>query len=321
MIKCYFVDIKDISSDLPRSNFAESDLEQLATLILATDGLIRPLIVKESGAEKYKVVAGHLEYYAALKAKEKNISKAEMVNAFVINDKIQSAAIEQLQLLTSDRSPVTTTPIASDLDRLLPTIVAAISQQIQPLVDQLAEQKKMLDVLTLDRVATANIQPIKIPSTQPPKSIEVTPMPTPVTVVEPKPTKVAKVKPETIKADKPPKTPKATKIKPETIKPAQSQPAKVTTSKTTKTATLPELIDPVKAANTLNLINTLSQTDLILKMERSGVSKTVIKLVPNMIASRDSQPGRKFDDWETIIALKIKGLGAAAIKAVIEKLK
>jgi outer membrane biosynthesis protein TonB len=330
MIKCYFVDIKDISSDLPRSNFAEADLEQLATLILATDGLIRPLIVKESGAEKYQVVAGHLEYYAALKAKEKNISKAEMVNAFVINDKIQASAIEQLQLLTADRSPVTTTPIASDLDQLLPTIVAAISQQIQPLVDQLAEQKKLLEVLTLDRLATANIQPIPpiqpIPSIQPPKSIEVAPTPIPATVVEPKPTKVAKAKPETIKPDKPPKTPKTTKVKPETIKSAQSQsaqsqPAKVTTSKATKTATLLASIDPVKATNTLILINTLSQDDLIIKMERSGVSKAVIKLVPNIIASRDIQPDRKFDDWETISALKIKGLGDAAIKAVIEKLK
>jgi ParB-like nuclease domain len=326
MIKCYFVDIKDISSDLPRSNFAEADLEQLATLILATDGLIRPLIVKESGAEKYQVVAGHLEYYAALKAKEKNSSKAEMVNAFVINDKIQSSAIEQLQLLTADRSPITTTPIASDLDRLLPTIVAAISQQIQPLVDQLAEQKKLLEVLTLDRVATANIQPIKIPSTQPPESKDVAPTPTPAIVVESKPTKVAKVKPEiikpeTIKPDKPPKTPKATKTKPETIKPAQAQPAKVTTNKATKTATLLASIDPVKATNTLNLINTLSQDDLILKMERSGVSKAVIKLVPNILASRDRQPDLKFDDWETISALKIKGLGDATIKAVIEKLK
>jgi hypothetical protein len=318
MIKCYFVDIKDISSDLPRSNFAESDLEQLATLILATDGLIRPLILKESGNEKYQVIAGHLEYYAALKAKEKNISKAEMVNAFVINDKIQASAIEQLQLLTGDLAPVATTPIAADLDRLLPTIVAAISQQIQPLVEQLAEQKKMLEVLTLDRSATAKIQ--SIPSTQPPESY-IAPTPIPVVVVEPKPAKIAKVKPETIKPDKPPKPPKATKIKPEIIKPDQPQAAKVTTSKTTKAATLSELIDPIKATNTLNLINTLSQDDLILKMERSGVSKAVIKLVPNMIASRDRQPNRKFYDWETIVGLKIKGLGAGIVKGVIEKLK
>jgi hypothetical protein len=319
MIKCYFVDIKDIRSGLPRSNFAESDLEQLATLILATDGLIRPLILKESGNEKYQVIAGHLEYYAALKAKEQNISKAEMVNAFVINDKIQASAIAQLQLLTSDRTPVAPTPIAASIDQFLPMIVAAIAQQMQPLVEQLAEQKQMLEVLTLDRSATAKIQPIL--STQPSEPKYIVPTPIPVVVVEPKPAKIAKVKPEIIKPDKPPKTPKATKIKPEIIKPDQPQAAKVTTSKTTKAATLPASIDPIKATNTLNLINTLSQDDLILKMERSGVSKAVIKLVPNMIASRDSQPNRKFDDWEMIVGLKIKGLGAGIVKGVIEKLK
>jgi hypothetical protein len=298
MIKCYFVDIKDISSDVSRSSFAEADLAQLANLILATDGLIRPLILKESGTEKYKVVAGHLEYYAALKAKEQNSSKAEMVNAFVINDKIQSAAIEQLQLLKDDRASATT-PIASEIEQLLPTIVAAISAQIQPLVNQLAEQKKMLELLTRDRIATVNIQPI--PSTQPPESKDIVPTPIPTIVVEPKPTKTAKVKPEIIKPD--------------------PQTAKVTRSKTTKSATLLASIDQIKATNTLNLINTISQDDLILKMERSGVSKTVIKLVPSIVASRDSQPDRKFDKWETIINLKIKGLGDAAIKGIIEKLK
>ncbi len=302
MIKCYFVDIKDISSDVPRSSFAESDLAQLATLILATDGLIRPLIVKESGTEKYKVVEGHLEYYAALKAKEQNSSKAEMVNAFVINDKIQAAAIEQLKLLTADRSPVPAPmSIAADLDQLLPTIVAAISQQIQPLVDQLAEQKKLLEVLTLDRVATGSIQPVNLPSIQPPESKDIVPTPIPIGVVEPKPTKIAKVKPEKIKPEPAPKTPKATTK--------------------TKIAIPPIANESIKETNTLNLINTLTQSGLILAMERSGVSKAAIKLVPNIIASRNSQSDQKFETWDAIVSLKIKGLGATTIKGIIEKLK
>ena len=93
MIKCYFVDINNISSCLPRSSFVESELEQLANLILKTDGLLRPLILKESGVEKYTVVQGHREYYAALTAKEKDSSRAEMVNAFVISSQIQQSAM------------------------------------------------------------------------------------------------------------------------------------------------------------------------------------------------------------------------------------
>lgn len=301
MIKCYFVDIKDISSDLPRSNFSESDLEQLANLILATNGLIRPLIIKKVGEENYTVIEGDREYYAALKAKEQNITKAEMVNAFVIGENIQAAAIEQLQLLKEDRSPVVIpASIPSGIEQLLPALSAAISQQIQPLVEQLGKQQKMLEALMLDRIATPIIptnsieQPIIPKPIDPPSGIPVI-----VKVVEPEPPK--SIKPPKVSKSKSEKIPKDTASK--------------------KVAKLPASIDPIKAANTINLINTLSQNELALAMERSKVSKAAIKLVPSIIAVRDSQPDQKFDTWETIISLKIKSLGEATIKAIIDKLK
>jgi ParB-like nuclease domain len=310
MIKCYFVDIKDISSDLPRSNFAESDLEQLANLILATDGLIRPLIIKETGAEKYTVIEGHREYYAALIAKEQNSSKAEMVNAFVINPKLQSSAIEQLKLIKEDSSPVITpASIPLDIEQLLPTLLAAISQQIQPLVEQLAEQKQILESLVIDRVnsSTVRVDPIEQPELPKPKDL-----PPIIPAVTTEPAKLVVTKPA--------KPPKAEKSKPDKA-------PKATTSK--KVAALPESLakplpgrlDPIKATSTLNIINTLSQNELVLAMERSGISKAAIKLVPDIVAIRDSQPEQKFDTWEKIIALKIKGLGAATVKGMIEKLK
>ncbi len=288
MIKCYFVDIKDISSILPRSHFIESDLEQIADLVLATDGLIRPLILKESGGEKYTVIEGHREYYAVLKAREKDRSKVEMVNAFVINDNIQSSAIEQLKLLNEDRSPVITpAPTSVNVEQLLPTLLAAISQQVQPLVAQLAEQQKMLATLIIDRTSspTIRVETIKQPDSSKPKD----PLPVITTVV---------VKPVKVTEPKSSKLPKTEKSKPDKA-------PKVTPSK--KVVALPESIDSIKAANTLNLINTLSQNELALAMERSSVSKAAIRLVPDIIAVRDSQPDQKFDTWETIITLKIKG--------------
>lgn len=302
MIKCYFVDIKDISSDLPRSHFIKSDLEQLANLILATDGLIRPLILKKSGEEKYTVIEGHREYYAALIAKEKNSSKAEMVNAFVINPNIQASAIEQLQLLKEDRSPIVIpAPTSSGIEQLLPALSAAISQQIQPLVEQIAQQQKMLEALMLDRAAPSPVPVAKIDKPDLPKPEDPLPIAPavvvkPVKVVEPK-----LPKPQKAERSKPDKTPKATSSK--------------------KVAKLPESIDPIKATNTLDLINTLSQDDLIFKMERSKVSKAAIKLVPDIIMVRDRQPDRKFDTWETVVDLKIKGLGAKIVEGIIEKLK
>jgi hypothetical protein len=302
MIKCYFVDIKDISSDLPRSSFAESDLEQLANLILATDGLIRPLILKKSGEEKYTVIEGHREYYAALVAKEKNSSKAEMVNAFVINANIQPSAIEQLQLLNQDRPVVmASAPTPSGIEQLMPTLVAAISQQIQPLVQQIAEQKQMLEALMIDRINSPTVRVDPIEQADLPKSKD----PLPVKPVE-------VVKPEKVVEPKSTKPPKAGKSKPDKA-------PKAAASK--KVVALPESIDPIKVTSTLNVINTLSQNELVLAMERSGVSKAAIKLVPNIIASRDLQPDQKFDTWETMLSVEIKGLGAVTVKGIIEKLK
>lgn len=299
MIKCYFVDIKDISSDLPRSHFVESDLQQLANSILATDGLIRPLILKKSGEEKYTVIEGHREYYAALTAKEKNSTKAEMVNAFVINADTQLSAIEQLKLLKEDRSPVVTPANTSlDINQLLPALSAAISQQIQPLVEQLAKQQKMLEALMIDRIAPPIVQVEA--SNQPDLPKPKDPLPIDHTVVV-EPVKVDKIKP--------PKLPKADKTKPDKA-------PKASTSQKVAPAS-----ESIAETNTLNIINTLSQDDLTFRMERSGISKAAIKLVPNIITVRDSQPDRKFDTWATIVALKIKGLGAATVKGIIDKLK
>jgi ParB-like nuclease domain len=150
MIKCFFVDVKSIKSDLPKSNFVESELEQLADLILATDGLLRPLILKEIKPEKYQVIEGHREYYAAVRAKEKNIAKAEMVNAFIIDTSIQKSAISQLALLLGQPTlrPSNETDDSSLIDRILPLIESKISQQVQPLVDQITNHEEILDKLT-----------------------------------------------------------------------------------------------------------------------------------------------------------------------------
>ncbi len=82
-----------------------------------------------------------------------------------------------------------------------------------------------------------------------------------------------------------------------------------------------ELIDPIKKANVLNLVNTFSQEQLALSMELSGISKPVRKLVPNIITSRNIQPQQKFDDWEMIVSAKISGLGSGRVKEIIDKLK
>lgn len=358
MIKCYFIDVKNISSDLPRSSFSELDLERLADSILATDGLLRPLILKASGVEKYTVIEGHREYYAAVKAKEKNLNKAEMVNAFAIESKNQKSAIEQLKLLTAQQpSSQTSSTIDPAIDRqksakpnpssnieqllptllgavsqqvqpiidqLLPTLLAVISEQIQPIVEQLAEHQQILDLLMSERQSATNRQ-----APQPPESIDIQ---IPVTTVVEPPKQPDVIVPPSItkkktisKANDSSSSPIPEPVNPhkQTVQKEVASPktAKSTTAKDRKTANLLESIDSTKATNTLDLINTLSLEQLILKMERSGLSKTVIKLATHIIAERDLQPTQKFDSWETIAAANIKGLRDASIKAIIDKLK
>ncbi|GBE92172.1 chromosome partitioning protein ParB [Nostoc cycadae] len=96
MMKFYLVDVKDINSNIPRSNFAEADIDNLADMIIESGGIIRPLVLKPTDAETYTVIDGHFEYYAAVKAKEKNPRKGEMVNAFVISPKNEDTIFKQV---------------------------------------------------------------------------------------------------------------------------------------------------------------------------------------------------------------------------------
>ena len=55
-------------------------------------------------------------------------------------------------------------------------------------------------------------------------------------------------------------------------------------------------------------------------MKQSAIPKAE-KLAIGIIANRNTQPEQKFDTWETLIAIKGIGLGAATIKRIIDNLK
>jgi hypothetical protein len=330
MIKCFFIDVKDISSDVPISSFDKSKIERLAEAILANDGLIRPLILTAAGVERYTVVTGDLEYYAAVRAKEKDSRKAEMVNAFVIPPHSQSAAIDQLTLL-SGHQPVII-PESKNISISIEHLTAIISQQLQPLQQellhvnrQLAEQKQLLVSISSQRIES--IDP-------PAKELTTTNLTTPE-IIEP----VAKLKealPELKTAKKPGKqTETKPPAKAKTTKKDKNESAdkvespivstkSVTTKKTPASAKSKPGLDPTidlnKAASTLNLINTLSQADLQLRMERSSLPAGTVKFASSIIDKRNAQPGNKFASWE-IITSEVSGLKAATAKNIINKLK
>jgi ParB-like chromosome segregation protein Spo0J len=360
MIKCHFVDVKSISSKLPRSSFDEAEIEVLADAILATNGLLRPLILERTGAETYQVIAGDREYYAAVRAKEKDIKKAEMVNAFVIEPIDRAAALAQLDLL----APSQTTP---DIDPLLAAISQIIAQQLQPVLTQLDRHELLLS--KLDRTPQT-VDPISDPPTE---KVNPEPVPPPAGTehkqpTEPKSSKTRSTKKTT--AESKPNTDsnatdrstvsKTTKTKTDrqtaakasedrsletTIATTKTNKTRTTTSKSTKTKspatkqvkpveivaqTEPEqpkptvnplaAVDPLKAVKTLDLIDRLDEDMLMRRMKQSGIPKAE-QLVPKIIAQRELQPRGKFDSWEQIAAAKISGLGEATIIKIIDKLK
>jgi len=159
MVDFFLVETKLISSSQPASHFSQSEIDKLAKLILDANGLVRPLVLKETGFEKYEVVSGHLEYYAAVRAKEKNPQQAEMVNALVIEAEEEKTAIQQARLLeqlysaTKADLTASTTPLddlASNLEDLFNRELKGMTQKLetnlQRISDQLPKQTKPINV-------------------------------------------------------------------------------------------------------------------------------------------------------------------------------
>ncbi len=106
------VAVKKISSTVPRSSFADDELEQAARLILAAEGVINPIVLQRTSLESYEVVDGHFEYYSAARAREIDPRKGEMIGAFIIEDENEEIIKEQVKLLRKPK-PVISNDISS----------------------------------------------------------------------------------------------------------------------------------------------------------------------------------------------------------------
>ena len=102
-----FILVKEITSNVDSSNFNKSDIEELAELILEAEGLIKPITVRPTGIDSYEVIDGHLEYYAAVRAKEMKPRDGERIGAFVIEGKKAEAIEKQVKLLNKIHSKTT----------------------------------------------------------------------------------------------------------------------------------------------------------------------------------------------------------------------
>jgi len=141
------IDLQDVVATKERSYFPETDLHNLANLIVAMKGLMRPVILKKIGFERFQIIEGNLEYYACLIAKEKERS-LETINAFVVDKEAENIALQQIQLLSPSPGLITTpektdNPLelrVSNLEKRLETQLQAIREEYQKEIKRLEEK-------------------------------------------------------------------------------------------------------------------------------------------------------------------------------------
>ncbi len=144
MWKFLRVDITDINPSVARETFSETELENLANLIIEMGGLIRPAILKKADNkkvdERYNIISGDLEYYASVIANKK-VPDIEMIKAFVVDKEAENIALQQMQLLSPDK--IIDNPLElrmSNLEKRLETQLQAIREEYQKEIKRLEEK-------------------------------------------------------------------------------------------------------------------------------------------------------------------------------------
>ena len=143
------VAVKRITSAVPRSNFAEADLDKLARLILESGGLINPIIVRRNGMDAYEIVDGDLEYYAAARAKEIEPLKGETIGAFILEEENEELLLEQREILrkppiTNNQSAKEVPQQSSSFEQRLTNIETRLENRINELKADYTREKQAL---------------------------------------------------------------------------------------------------------------------------------------------------------------------------------
>jgi hypothetical protein len=149
MWKFLRVDITDINPSLPRETFSETELENLANLIIEMGGLIRPAILKKADNkkvdERYNIISGDLEYYASVIANQK-VPDIEMINAFVVDKEAENIALQQIQLLSPSPGLITThEKIDNPLDLRMSNLEKRLETQLQAIREEYQKEMKRLE--------------------------------------------------------------------------------------------------------------------------------------------------------------------------------
>ncbi|MBE9013838.1 hypothetical protein IQ250_26985 [Pseudanabaenaceae cyanobacterium LEGE 13415] len=141
------IPVKKITSNQSRSSFPQDVIEQAAKAILEAEGTINPIVVRQVSLREFEVIEGHLEYYAAVRAREIDLGRGEMIDAIVVQPENESAILEQIKLLRTQPETVSTITSTVDSSDRATNLEKFIEQQFSELHQKHLEEKKKLESL------------------------------------------------------------------------------------------------------------------------------------------------------------------------------
>lgn len=112
LLDIQLLDITSLSSSEPRSKFSKEEIDGLANNYLTAGGNVKPILVQRIDLESFEVVFGHLEYYAAVRAREIN-DDFELIRGIVANKDNQSLLQQQYNLYDSTETSSANTTVSS----------------------------------------------------------------------------------------------------------------------------------------------------------------------------------------------------------------
>ncbi len=135
MINFSYIDVSSIHADVPRSEFSEAEIDHLADIILECGGILKPIFLQQMDLENFKVIEGNLEYYAAVRAKEKDLRQGEMINAIIVPAEQAKSMQKQLDFFNQLDTVTSNIPQTNDIrtEEKLKASEAEQKKQITPL--------------------------------------------------------------------------------------------------------------------------------------------------------------------------------------------
>ncbi|CAN1211627.1 hypothetical protein TUMEXPCC7403_15595 [Tumidithrix helvetica PCC 7403] len=300
------IDIDAIASSVPRSQFSDEFIEQLATSIVKSKGIVNPLILRQKTPMSYEVVEGHLEYYAAVKANQLD-SDFEAIRAFVVKSQNEQAIREQVQLLRpaialpNQSKPKSQNPQGNTINAF--TDLQKLAEQVQRIEQKLdtysaraIDSQKLEERLQrIGQILNADLSTLsqRLDSL----SISIS----------------ASIKSN---ATKPKSSPSQKELNVSTHKKEKPAAKKKTSSQKEdkpKTLAAKEILqESSKEATVLHQINTLTVRQLALKLSRVGLKETIRE---NIISARNEG---QFNS-QTDLLKRVKGLGKKTLEKTLDR--